>query len=107
MSTIHERIKGLRTQMHLSQDYVAQYLGMNRSTFTQLENGNRKILAEDIKRLSTLFGVSSDFILYGTALNQTAAMFAKSFENLDEADQIEIINLLRFKEQMRLHKIVL
>ncbi|MCR4834028.1 MAG: helix-turn-helix domain-containing protein, partial [Butyrivibrio sp.] len=46
MANINERIKELRTQLHLSQDYVAKFLGVNRSTYTQMENGKRKVLAE-------------------------------------------------------------
>ena len=45
MMSINDRVKSLRTQLHLSQDYVAKYIGVSRSTFTQMENGNRKILA--------------------------------------------------------------
>ena len=99
---INEKMKGLRVQLHLSQDYVAKYLGVNRSTVTQMENGNRKILAEDISKLCTLFGVSADtFFDDNTELSQPTVVFARSFENLDEADQAEIMNLIRFKERMK------
>ncbi len=101
MLAINERIKNMRTQLHLSQDYVAKYLGVSRSTFTQMENGNRKILAEDLSKLSALFGVSTDALLNEQELSQPAAMFARSFEKLDESDQAEIMNLIRFKEQMK------
>lgn len=101
MKQVFERIKELRTKMHLSQDYVATCLGMNRATFSQLENGNRKITADDLSKLSTLFGVSADSLLHGAEVSQPAAMFARSFENLDETDQAEIRNLIRFKEQMK------
>ncbi|HHT94601.1 MAG TPA: helix-turn-helix transcriptional regulator [Clostridia bacterium] len=101
MRGINERIKKLRTQMNLSQDYVAKYLGVSRSTFTQMENGNRKILADEISKLSTLFGVSVNAILDESELSQPATVFARSFEKLDESDQAEIMNLIRFKEQMK------
>ena len=99
--TINERVKSLRTKMHLSQDYVAKYLGLNRSTITQMENGHRKILAEEVSKLSLLFGVSVDALLNENELSQPATVFARSFEKLDEADQAEIMNLIRFKEQMK------
>lgn len=101
MAQVFERIKELRTKMHLSQDYVATYLGMNRATFSQMENGNRKVTANDLSKLSTLFGVSADSILNGSEISQPAAVFARSFESLDETDQAEIMNLIRFKEQMK------
>jgi len=99
MANVHERIKELRTQLHLSQDYVARYLGINRATYTQMENGKRKVLADEVAKLSRLFGVTTDSMLNNTEMSQPAALFARSFEKLDERDQQEIMNLIRFKEQ--------
>ncbi len=104
MAKVNERIKELRTQLHLSQDYVAKFLGLNRSTYTQMENGNRKVLADEVAQLSNLFGVSADSLLNDTEMSQPAAMFARSFERLDEKDQAEIMNLIRFKEQVKLQR---
>ena len=101
MAKMHERIKELRTQLHLSQDYVAKYLGITRSTYTQMENGNRKVLADEVAQLSVLFGVSADSLLSDTELSRPATLFARSFEKLDERDQAEIMNLIRFKEQVK------
>ena len=101
MANVHERIKELRTQLHLSQDYVARYLGINRATYTQMENGKRKVLADEVAKLSNLFGVTTDNMLNNTEMSQPAAVFARSFEKLDERDQQEIMNLIRFKEQTK------
>ena len=104
MARLNEKIKELRTKLQLSQDYVARYLGINRSTYTQIENGKRRILAEELAKLSNLFGVSSDSMLNDGEISQPATMFARSFEKLDERDQEEIINLMRFKEQVKLQR---
>ena len=104
MANIHDRIKELRNQLHLSQDYVAKFLGINRSTYTQMENGKRKVLADEVAQLSILFGVSADSLLNNTEISQPATMFARSFEKLDESDQAEIMNLIRFKEQVKAQK---
>ena len=101
MKKISERIRELREGLQLSQDYVARYLGTSRSTVTQMENGNRKILAEEIPKLCELFGVSSDVLFEEKELSQPTTVFARSFEKLDENDQAEIMNLIRFKEQMK------
>lgn len=98
---INEKMKELRTQLHLSQDYVAKHLGVNRSTVTQMENGNRKIFAEEVSKLCTLFGVTADTLINDTELSQPANVFARSFDNLDDTDKAEIMNLIRFKEQMK------
>ena len=57
MDSTHERIKKLRTRMHLSQDYVAKYLGIEKSTYEQMEKGDCMLSVDDVDRLSTLFGV--------------------------------------------------
>ncbi len=101
MSKISEKIRQFRTELHLSQDYVAKFLNMSRTTYTQLENGNRKITVDDITNLCNIFGVSSDSLLDLSEPVKPTAVFARSFENLDETDQMEIINLIRFKEQMK------
>jgi len=101
MSNVNEKIKELRNQLHLSQDYVAKYLGMNRSTYTQMENGKRKVLADEVAQLSNLFGVSADDLLNNSEFSQPATVFARSFEKLDQRDQEEIMNLIRFKEQIK------
>ena len=101
MANVYERIKQLRTQLHLSQDYVARYLGINRSTYTQMENGKRKVLADEVAKLSVLFGVSADSLLNDDDVSQPATVFARSFDRLDERDQEEIMNLIRIKEQIR------
>ena len=102
--TINERIKNFRNQFHLSQEYVARYLGVNRATYTQMENAKRKITAEDISKLSELFGVTADALLTENKMSQPATVFARSFEKLDESDQAEIMNLIKFKEQMKMQR---
>ena len=101
MKKTNERIRELREKLHLSQDYVAKYLGMSRTSYTQLENENRAIKADDIAKLSTLFGVSTDSLLTETPVDAPVTVFARSFARLSETDQAEIMNLIRFKEQIK------
>ena len=101
MKKINEKIRELREEFHLSQDYVAKYLGMNRTSYTQLENDNRKINAEDISKLCTLLGVSADSLINYVEVEDPVTVFARSFANLDETDRAEIMNLIRFKEQIK------
>ncbi len=101
---INERIKNFRNRLHLSQEYVANFLGINRATYTQMENGKRKITAEDISRLSELFGVTADALLNENKISQPSTVFARSFEKLDENDQAEIMNLIKFKEQIKMQR---
>lgn len=101
---LNERIKKYRTNLSLSQEYVANYLGINRASFSQIESGDRGVKAEEIASLSVLFGISSDALLLGETVAAPAVAFARSFEALDESDQNEILNLIRFKEMMKAQK---
>ena len=58
MDSVHERIRELRIQLHLSQEYVAKYLGIDRVAYEQIEKGNCILSADDVNRLNILFGVS-------------------------------------------------
>ena len=69
-----------------------------------MENGRRKITAEDVSKLSDLFGVTADALLNDNKMSQPATIFARSFEKLDENDQAEIMNLIKFKEQMKMQR---
>ena len=100
MKGVYERIKEYRIQLNLTQEYVAKYLGINRATVTQMENGKRKVSADELSKLCVLFGVSADSLLYGEEISEPANVFARSFERLNERDQAEIMNLIRFKEQL-------
>lgn len=57
------KIKKIREHLNLSQERVAEFLGISRITISQIENGQRKITAEEIAKLSRIFNMSSDVLL--------------------------------------------
>ena len=77
--TLSDRIKTCRNKLHLSQEYVANYMGLNRATITQVELGKRKVTAEELSKFSVLFGVSADALLHGENIEMPATMFARRF----------------------------
>lgn len=101
MKRINERIKEIREELHLSQEYVAKYMNLNRTAISQIESGNRKISAEELKKFSELFGVTTDELLNGNEEEIPDNMFARSFNELDDADKKEIMNLIKFKKMMK------
>ena len=58
-----ERIKTLREQMNFSQEQLSQSLDINRVSLSQIENGDRKISAEELSKLAKLFNISTDGLL--------------------------------------------
>lgn len=63
MSDIGYRIKELREQAGMSQQRLAELMSVLRPTISQIENGERKICAEELIKLSEIFSVSVDYLL--------------------------------------------
>ena len=101
MGALNERIKKARTELHLSQDYVAKFLGINRTAVVEIESGKRKVSADELGRFSELFQIPADELLNGRSTELPVQMFARRFGTLDEADQQEILNLIEFKRMMK------
>ena len=101
MIKLNERIKKARTNLHLSQEYVANFLGLNRSAIVEIESGKRKVSAEELGKFSELFQIPIDELLYGKITSTSTQKFVRKFESLDETDQKEILNLIEFKKMMK------
>lgn len=101
MRALYERIKEARTELHLSQDYVAKFLGVNRTAIVEIESGKRKVSADELGKISELFQIPADELLNGRSTEMPVQMFARRFGALDEADQQEILNLIEFKRMMK------
>ncbi len=52
-----EFIKEQRIKLGLTQEYVSKELGMGRTTYIQIEMGNRDITVTEMKKLANLFGI--------------------------------------------------
>ena len=101
MRALYERIKEARTELHLSQDYVAKFLGVNRTAIVEIESGKRKVSADELGKFSELFQIPADELLNGRSTEMPVQMFARRFGALDEADQQDILNLIEFKRMMK------
>ncbi len=100
MSMTGERLKEARNRLHLSQQYVADTLGLSRTIVTQIELGNRGVEAEEIKKFCQLYGVSADYLLGNEESLSAQTVFTRGFKDLTLQDQQEILNLIAFKKEM-------
>lgn len=57
------RIKKLREELNLSQNEFAGRLNLRREAITNLENGKRKITAEELAKISQILNISVDALL--------------------------------------------
>lgn len=60
MTNLGRRIKEMREKAELSQETLAKLLGVSRPTLSLIENGERKLSAEESKKVADIFGISID-----------------------------------------------
>lgn len=63
MAKISTRIKELRAKKGISQQRLAELLGVSRPAISQIETGERKISAEELDSLAKIFNISVDSLL--------------------------------------------
>jgi len=63
MVEIGQRTAGLRKKAGISQQRLAEMLGVSRTTITQIENGKRKVSVDELAKFSEIFNLSVDNLL--------------------------------------------
>jgi len=61
--SIGENIKQLRTNLGLTQEVLAEKLGMKRSSLVQIERGKRKVSVEELIKFANMMNVSVDQLI--------------------------------------------
>ena len=62
-STINIRLKQLRKESRITQEQMAEYLGVDQSLITKLENGTRSLNVTLIDKICNLFGCSEAYLM--------------------------------------------
>lgn len=57
------RLKQLREKFGYTQEYVAEYLGVSRPTYTRYESEDRELSIESLKKLASLYKTTVDYIV--------------------------------------------
>ena len=57
------RIAYLQENSDLNQLEVAKQLGLDRTAFSKIKNGTRKVSAEELNKLADVYGVTTDYLL--------------------------------------------
>lgn len=69
MNMYIQKIKKLRAGRGLSQEQVAQVIGVSRPTYTAIEAGKQKLDIEEAQKLAKFFGIGVDELLSGNIAN--------------------------------------
>lgn len=91
MENFRNRVKQLRESKNITQKELSELLGMKTyTTITKWESGDNFPKAKDIKRLSEIFDVSSDYLL-GLS-NETGSKISRISSKLNEPRQKIVLN---------------
>ena len=100
--TIADRLKEARNKVGMYQEDAARCMQMSRPTLSAIESGKRAVTAEEIRDFSSLYHVSSNWLLYGdnheeTAKIQRLGKYYQLFSKLNGSEKNEVIS---YMEQM-------
>ena len=100
MSDIGYRIKELREQAGMSQQRLAELMSVLRPTISQIENGERKIYAEELIKLSEILRISVENLLNLEISPEVILRESKKREKTKPMIRINVPqkNLEKFKE---------
>lgn len=63
MQVYQVRLRELRTDNDLSQEQIANYLGIKQTVYSRYETGKNDMKIEYLIKLANYYGVSADYIL--------------------------------------------
>ena len=66
----YKRIRELREDHDLTQNYMAHYLNVNQRTYSRYETGERSIPLEILCHIADFYAVSVDFLLERTDIKR-------------------------------------
>ena len=97
---IGKRIKELREKTGINQQKLSEMLRISRPTISQIENGERKLTADELIKLSTIFNISIESIL--DLKRPVEVIFEREKKKQKDKKKIRINvpqkNLIKFKE---------
>ena len=95
---IATRLKLAREMAGLTQGQVASQLGWHRPTVSEIEAGRRRVLAEELKTFSELYGVNVPWLI-GEAeedgISDRAKLAARQLGKLSDEDLDRLLLLIR------------
>jgi len=100
MTSLRARIKELRLSAGMSQEELSLKLGVKRTTLTQIENGDRKVNAEELKLLAEIFRLSIDEFMNPTKEARVCIEMEPGVANPEKGMRIDVPqkNFIKFRE---------
>lgn len=88
---VGDNLKKLRDANHFSQEQVASFLGINRSTYSNYESGDREAPLDVLEKASDLFGCELHLLFEeDDAIVDNMLICSFRVDNLSNSDMAEI-----------------
>lgn len=97
---IAQRLRWAREQAGLSQGQAARALGLHRPTISQIESGERRVRADEIKHFAELYDVREAWLLSGESVlpgqsDPRIELIARELSKLKRRDLDAILRLVQ------------
>lgn len=94
-----ERLQEERKYRGYSQQEIADYLGISRSSVSLIESGERKIDSIELQNLADFYNTTIDKLVNDSpndSQNDDISLIARKAENLSEEDREEVLKFAEF-----------
>lgn len=85
----HIRMREIRLSSGLTQKQFAESLGMSREGYQKVERGENNLSLDVLERMKSIYGISSDYLLYGE-LKDTSATW-ELVQDCSDKTKFEIV----------------
>jgi transcriptional regulator with XRE-family HTH domain len=100
---VRDRLRNLRNEKDLTQQDLADFLGITRPAYTAYESGRRQPDNETLSKLADFFGVSVDYLLGRTNIRTPIETIAAHHDG-EEWTEEELEDIEKFKEFIRMRR---
>jgi transcriptional regulator with XRE-family HTH domain len=93
-----ERLRETREYLGLSQQAVADYIGISRAAISSIESGKRKVDALELEKFSRLYRYPVNYF-YGDEEDvdeKTVQLLARTASQLNEVDRKQVLKFAQF-----------
>jgi len=108
-ASLGSRLKEAREYRGFSQEEVAEFVGVSRSSISLIENGQRGIDTLELQRLAKLYECSIDELVNEgppqRVDSNAVALVARAAARLSQDDQEEVLRFARFLQSRRRRKV--
>jgi transcriptional regulator with XRE-family HTH domain len=95
------RLRESREYLGLSQEFVAEHLGIPRASISAMENGKRKVSSLELKQLARIYKQPLSYFLGGDEFPTDATFNAlyRTAKDLSEQDREQVLRFAQFLRQ--------